>query len=843
MSLPQELEQEFWQEVIQVMNLQKIRSLSKYSSLVTALIGSITLIGWVFHIELLTSVFFGLPAMRVNAALGFILGSASLWFWHESYSEIGNKYRRFKRSLSCGLAIVVTCLCLLTLFQFLFNINLGIDELLIKDFTPHIGYKYPGRMAVAAALNFLMLSSALILLNRGIYSLAQGLAFASFLISLLGVIGYIYRVKDFYSLFSGGSIAINAIIAFCILSLAILFARPDLGWISIITSSYAGGITARRLLPFVIGIPLILGGCGLLVHRNNLLPIEDNIISRSIINILILGSVIWWNANFLNQLDLKQRQTELALRQSYEQLENRVAERTTELTNANNRWQESYQLLQSVIEGISDAIFVKDCSGRYVLINSVMSQKFGKSKAEILGFNDYDLFAPELAQQLIETDQQIMEMGKIQVIEEEFLKNNQQKTYLSTKSPWRDRDGNLIGLIGVNKDITDRKQTEIALKESEERLRLALQAANQGMWDLNIQTGDAIISAEYARMLGYELEELPETNAKWRERLHPEERETVYQVYVDYIAGKRDDYRVECRQRNKTGDWKWVLSVGKIVERDKSGNPLRMLGTHTDISDRKQAELEVIQFNQNLEQRVKERTAELATANQELEAFAYSVSHDLRAPLRGIDGFSKVLVERYGNQLDEQGKHYLDRIRAGTQHMGELIEDMLMLSRLTLAEMKRVPVNLSQIAQEIVKNLSESQPERSVQWNIAPEITVLGDAALLQIALENLLSNAWKFTSNCSQTKIEFGTTILSENTQAYFVKDNGVGFDMTYVNKLFTAFQRLHSTNEFPGTGVGLAIVQRIIHRHGGNIWAEGIINQGTTFYFTLERSKNWPL
>ncbi|MBE9224605.1 PAS domain S-box protein [Phormidium sp. LEGE 05292] len=1704
------------------MKLQKIRLLSKYSSLVTALIGSIALIGWIFHIEFFSSGFPGLPPMRVNAALGLILSGISLWFCQE------NSYQKFKRSLSCGLAIVVAGIALLTLIQFLFNINLGIDELLIKDYTARIGYIHPGRMAATTALNFLLVSLALILLNLGNYSLAQGFAFGSFLISLLGLTGYIYQVQDFYDFVSGSSTALNSIIAFCILSLGILFAHPEQGWLKVITSPYAGGITARSLLPFVIGLPLLMGSSLILSYRYKLMPIEVSIISRSTINIVILGVVTWWNARFLNKLDLKQRQTELELRQSHEQLENRVAERTAELTNANNCLLTSYQLLESVIEGISDAVFVKDSSGRYVLVNSAMSQKLGKSKAEILGFNDDDLFAPETAQKFIETDCRIMKQSETQVIEEEILEHNQQKTFLSTKSPWLDSDRNVIGVIGVIKDITERKQTEAALKyrewlarffiehtsmpaavfdnemrylivsqrwlndyrlgeqdiigrshyevfpeipqcwkevhqrclagavesceedpfpradgtvdwlrwevrpwydetgaiggiimftevitarkeaefalkqseqryanlasvipvgvyrsdtqgyinyvnrrwcelsglsaeqamgkgwenvvhpedrdrintaweesvhnqsifcteyryqrpdgaiswvygqavaeraangeiigyigtvtditerkrieqdlqeakqrvvnilesmsdafvavdrdwqityvnqmtaqinqmppeeligknlwqgwfatigticeenlrqamanltpvhfeyfceprqrwyevhaypsteglgiyyrditerqaalhdrqqaeaalqaseeqlrltlefaqignwawyilenrvtwnskifqllgldpntveashnawrdrihpddleqveaaiyqallnhtdyeaeyrviypdgsihwlmgkgrgiydrtgqpvrmlgviiditerqaalhqrqqaeaalqaseeqlrltleftqigswdwhiqenriiwnhnhfqllgldpktaevnyeiwrdrihpddiegveatirhalltridydteyrvvypngsihwrmakgraiydrsgqpvrmlgviidindrkqaeealqaseeqlrltleftqigswdwhiqenliiwnhnhfrllgldpktaevnyeiwrdcihpddiegveatirhalltridydteyrvvypngsihwrmakgraiydrsgqpvrmlgviidindrkqaeidlrESEERLRLALQATNQGFYDLNVQTGDAIVSAEYTRILGYELEELQETNAKWRERLHPEERETVYQVYADYIAGKRDEYRVECRQKTKTGEWKWILSVGKVVEWDKSGKPIRILGTHTDISDRKQteaallasekqlrsilenmpvmldavdadgniivwnqecervtgysaeeimhnpqaweklypepiyrekmltqwltighnyrnwewnllskngeiktiawsniseffpvpgwtawgvgidiserkkAEIKIIQLNQTLEQRVKERTAELAAANQELEAFSYSVSHDLRAPLRGIDGFSKVLLERYANQLDEQGKHYLDRIRAGTQRMGELIEDMLMLSRVTRADMKRVPVNLSALAQEISENLSESQPQRSVQWNIAPEITVLGDAALLRIVLENLLSNAWKFTSNCTQTQIEFGTTLISDNTPAYFIRDNGVGFDMTYVHKLFIAFQRLHSTNDFPGTGVGLAIVQRIIHRHGGKVWAEGIINQGAIFYFSLE-------
>lgn len=218
-----------------------------------------------------------------------------------------------------------------------------------------------------------------------------------------------------------------------------------------------------------------------------------------------------------------------------------------------------------------------------------------------------------------------------------------------------------------------------------------------------------------------------------------------------------------------------------------------------------------------------------------MEAFSYSVSHDLRAPLRGIDGFSQALMARYSEQLDDKGKHYISRIRVGTQRMGELIDDLLSLSRVTRTEMRRKEVNLSAIANEIITELQQLEPERQVEFALAPELIAIGDAQLLRVVLENLLNNAWKFTSNNIQTKIEFDAIIQTDAKVAYFVRDNGAGFDMTYVNKLFGAFQRLHSITQFPGTGIGLATVQRIIHRHGGQVWAEGAVDQGAIFYFTL--------
>jgi light-regulated signal transduction histidine kinase (bacteriophytochrome) len=242
-----------------------------------------------------------------------------------------------------------------------------------------------------------------------------------------------------------------------------------------------------------------------------------------------------------------------------------------------------------------------------------------------------------------------------------------------------------------------------------------------------------------------------------------------------------------------------------------------------DITERKQAE-----------EKLEHSNTQLAATNKELEAFSYSVSHDLRAPLRTIDGFSQALLEDYPDKLDEQGKDYLQRVRSASQRMGVLIDDLLKLSRLSRSEMHKESVDLSALVEEIAAELQQTQPERHVELVISRGLTASGDRQLLRVALVNLLGNAWKFTGKRQQARIEFGAT-QNGDKKAYFVRDNGAGFDMTYANKLFGAFQRLHETTEFPGTGIGLATVQRIIHRHGGSVWAEGAMGEGATFYFTL--------
>jgi len=277
----------------------------------------------------------------------------------------------------------------------------------------------------------------------------------------------------------------------------------------------------------------------------------------------------------------------------------------------------------------------------------------------------------------------------------------------------------------------------------------------------------------------------------------------------------------------------WSIAVFISLE------TLILLGLIVNVSKRKKAEKALRKQQDELEELVSYRTADLEATNRELEAFAYSVSHDLRAPLRGIDGFSHAFLEEYSENIDDKGKDYLKRIRAGAHKMDRLIDDLLKLSRLSRSEMRYDTVDMSAFAIEIAEDLRQTDTDRNVEFVISPSISAHGDATLLKIALINLLSNAWKFTGNHEHARIEVGVENI-KNDNVYFVRDDGAGFNMKYVEKLFGVFQRLHGTTEFSGNGIGLATVQRIIRRHGGKIWAESEVEKGATFYFTLPKQNS---
>ncbi|HEB02036.1 MAG TPA: PAS domain S-box protein [Nitrospirae bacterium] len=407
-----------------------------------------------------------------------------------------------------------------------------------------------------------------------------------------------------------------------------------------------------------------------------------------------------------------------------------------------------------------------------------------------------------------------------------ITKDGRVLTMHSIAKLYRDSNGNTVRMIGSIQDITERKQVEDELKKSNERFRLALDNSKITVFN---QDSELRYTWVYNPAPG----------------LSP-----------DFVVGKTDhdlvpdeDARVLTEMKRRvleTG----VLEHGTIrftiegvpsyhdlnVEplRDENERIVGVIGVSTNITDIKHAEKEIQELNEELEERVKSRTAELETANQELESFAYSVSHELRAPLRSIDGFSHAIVNQHSESMDDEALGLFKRVRAASQKMASLIDGLLELSRLSRTEMSIFEVDLSRLARASVEYLRNTEPGRNVSIEIMDGLTAKGDRKLLQTAIQNLINNAWKFTSGVKDALIEFGREDR-EGRQVFYIRDNGAGFKMDYSDKLFGLFQRLHSVEEFSGTGVGLAAVKRIIARHGGKVWATGEEGKGSTFYFTL--------
>ncbi|VAW77189.1 Sensory box histidine kinase [hydrothermal vent metagenome] len=386
--------------------------------------------------------------------------------------------------------------------------------------------------------------------------------------------------------------------------------------------------------------------------------------------------------------------------------------------------------------------------------------------------------------------------------------------------------------IAIILDITERRQAERIRLESERRYHALTRIAPVGIFRTDVAGNCIYTNERWCQIAGMDSEQA--LGEGWSMALHPEDRQRVIDEW--YLATKTHvPFYTECRFQRPDGTVSWLL-VRATAEPGVQGSVIGYVGTITDISRQKKIEDELRIHRSHLEELVSERTHAMEVANRELEAFAYSVSHDLRAPLRAIDGFSHALEEDCADTIGDLGRDHLRRVRAASQRMGRLIDDILQLSRMARGDMQWADVDMSKLACTVIDRLREAEPERDVDVRVMPGIQTRGDKALLGVLLDNLIGNAWKYTSKKEHAFIEMGV-LEQDDALVYFIKDNGAGFNMRYSNKLFGIFQRLHKADEFEGTGIGLATVERIIHRHNGRVWAESEVDKGATFFFTFDR------
>jgi PAS domain S-box-containing protein len=534
-----------------------------------------------------------------------------------------------------------------------------------------------------------------------------------------------------------------------------------------------------------------------------------------------------------------------ALKTAREELAARVQERTMELvqtakdlqveTSDRNRAQETVRKseaqLQTIVESLDEGVAVFHLNGQVL--------HFNRAALEMHGYASLDECRRNLAE-FAETFELTGADGAIwpedqwplaRILRGERLRDVEARIR-RVQTDWHrvfsyggtlvhDAAGHSILAVVTISDITERQRAELAAV----LLAAVVESSSDAVIGKDLKGIVTSWNAAAQRIFGYSADEIlgrPITLI-----IPPNHHQDEEQLLLQRVE------HFETERLRKDGT-RVAVSITVTPIKDAHGEVIGVTKVVRDITEQQRAAEMIRQLNIDLEERVVERTAQLQTANKELEAFSYSVSHDLRAPLRSLDGFSQALMEDCADKLDAESLDNLRRIRSASQRMGQLIDDLLNLSRLTRGELTRQTVDLSKIAQETADELRASDTRREVNFVIPGGLIAEVDPRLLQIVLTNLLGNAWKFTANRLDALIEFGSD-GEDGSKAFFVRDNGVGFDMAYAGKLFGAFQRLHAMHDFPGTGIGLVTVQRIIHRHGGRIWAESAVNAGATFHFTL--------
>jgi PAS domain S-box-containing protein len=506
----------------------------------------------------------------------------------------------------------------------------------------------------------------------------------------------------------------------------------------------------------------------------------------------------------------------------------------TERTKAEAALRESEERFRSFFELTADLVVIADIEGRFREVNPAWTKVLGYSREELLG-------RPYLA--FVHPDD--LEATKAVIAE----KLRRGETVLAFENRYVRKDGGAVWLdwtsqpnvaegftFAIARDVTERKQTEAAVRANEARLRESQRVGRVGSYDLDVAAGVWTSSDVLDEIFGIRAE-YPHDVAGWVGIVHPDDQAEMA-GYLQAVFASRARFDRQYRiVRVADGAPRWVYGRGEL-RLDASGSVTRMIGVIQDITEQHDAEVALRELNATLEHRVEQRTTELSAAVRELESFSYSVSHDLRAPLRSIDGFSRILLDEAGPRLEPSAQRYLGLVRKNAQQMGQLVDDLLAFSRLGRQPLRRTRVEPGELVRECLADLAAEYGPQADAVTVEALAPCEADPALLRQVWLNLLANACKFTRDRDPAVIRVGCRDEG-GTTVYVVSDNGVGFDMAYADKLFGVFQRLHRAEDYEGTGVGLALVQRIVQRHGGRVWAEAAVDRGATFFFTLGEEK----
>ena len=764
------------------------------------LIGSAALLGWAVDVSAPKGLSASFSPMTANTELAFVLAGISLALLRPEDAQPG------RRRAGHALAAVVALIGALTLGEHLLGWNLGIDELLFDNPQTEVG-DLPGRMGANSAFGLVLAGLALLLLDverAQRVRTAEVLAVSMAVNALLVLAGLLYGASSLQTAtFADVPMSLYSVVAFLLLAAAVLGARPDRGVMALGTSDGVGGAIVRRALPFAIAAPIVVGwltqeGTDHDTYSQELghALLAVSLAIGSGIGVLALGSV---------------------------------------LARSDSARQREYVKFRALLESAPDATVIADAHGRIQLVNRQAEVQLGYTREELIGL-PVDAIVPKLTQaehSALCAGYRTSPNAHSMAAELDLSARRKDGTEFPVDISLApvELDDELLVAVAI-RDVSERRRAEEALRASHRQFETLVEAVPAAVLVAGSDDRIRYASTQTGAVLGYRPKELL---GRPFDILIPERARPLHAGHAArYLRDPRprpmDTVRGLVALHKDGTEVPVDISLNPIVIDDE----LVVMAMVRDVTEQTRAEAEIRALNEDLEQRVRQRTAELEESNSELDAFCYSVSHDLRAPLRAIDGFARILEDETGSVLAPPAQLHLHRVRQSAQQMGRLIDALFDLSRLGRRSLSIVPVELRPLVREVLGGLQRELDGRAVEISIGDLPTVPADRTLLRQVLANLLSNALKFTRNRDRARIEVGS-YEEAGTPVVYVRDNGSGFDMRHADKLFTVFQRLHAAEEYEGSGIGLALVARIVRRHGGRIWAEGAPEEGATFSFTL--------